>query len=679
MVCRFVLVGTGAISSAYIQVCANLKNAVIVAVVSRSGTSPPTLNVPIFPNVSSVSEGGVEYDAIIIGTPNGTHSDLIVEAANLGKHCLVEKPLDITPMACDRIEQAVLHHQIYVGVTYQRRFSPDNIAIKHLLETGVLGRIIGADLTAKFYRDQAYYDQAEYRGNYSMDGGGPFIQQAVHNVDIMCWFFGMPSHVQSMLGTFNHDMEAEDHGVALLRYPDGMIATMIASTCAYPGHPARLEITTEKGSFTLVNDAITEWHVQGVKNPTTTEAAHFQVHAGAKSAKVSDVSGHSSVVQDFIQALEEQRPPTITAQSARMATDVICQIYKVNATHHTTTTTTTRTATATATATRTATATATVPWVLSCFADEAADDLDAQILAVLQGGMSCIDLRNVNNKNVVDLTMQEARVVRAKLDRAGIRVNMLGSPIGKCSLDVDPQVDVVKLQKLAVVGNVVGCNRVRIFSYYNATAQDGGGGGGGEQGGPLTSEDWRKASLQRLQNLKAEANKLGMVLFLENEGGLYGDTVEHVLSLFQVLRDDNTNDNAPQIFGSIFDFDNYLQVGEDCWQAWLQLRECTDAFHLKESRKVRAAVKEGEDSAQESYEHVPLGTGDVEARKILQNAKTIGFRGALSLEPHLTHSPAVMETGPHGSGNQSLAELGPAGTFQVAADAAIALLSTLFL
>jgi sugar phosphate isomerase/epimerase len=74
-----------------------------------------------------------------------------------------------------------------------------------------------------------------------------------------------------------------------------------------------------------------------------------------------------------------------------------------------------------------------------------------------------------------------------------------------------------------------------------------------------------------------------------------------------------------------------------------------------------------------------LGTGDVEARKILQNAKTIGFRGALSLEPHLTHSPAVMETGPHGSGNQSLAELGPAGTFQVAADAAIALLSTLFL
>ena len=135
MVCRFVLVGTGAISSAYIQVCANLKNAVIVAVVSRSGTSPPTLSVPIFPNVSSVSEGGVEYDAIIIGTPNGTHSDLIVEAASLGKHCLVEKPLDITPMACDRIEKAVLHHQIYVGVTYQRRFSPDNIW-KHLEISG---------------------------------------------------------------------------------------------------------------------------------------------------------------------------------------------------------------------------------------------------------------------------------------------------------------------------------------------------------------------------------------------------------------------------------------------------------------------------------------------------------------------------------------------------------------
>jgi UDP-N-acetyl-2-amino-2-deoxyglucuronate dehydrogenase len=708
MVCRFILVGTGAISSTYVQVCSTMgsKRAIIVAVISRSGKCPKNLNgVPVFPNLSSVNDE-IEYDAIIIGTPNGTHSDLIVEAARLGKHSLVEKPLDITPSACDAVEEAIARHNVLVGVTYQRRFSPDNIAVKKLLDSNAFGRVIGADLSAKFFRDQAYYDQAEYRGGYSVDGGGPFIQQAVHNVDILCWFFGKPSQVQSMLGTFNHTMEAEDHGVALLRYPDGMIASIIASTCSYPGFPARLEITTERGSFTLVNDTITEWHVDGVENPTKmmSPSNNFQVHAGAKSAKVSDISGHFSVVEDFVSAIENgKEEPSVTAHSARMATDLICQIYNVggiynssggshcsgnggnsgggggsvggidssgsdgscsggdggnnnkggNGNTH---------------------GTPLLPWLLSCFADEAADTLDEQIFAVLKGGMSYIDLRNVNHKNVVDLTVKEARVIRAKLDCAGIRVNMLGSPIGKSSLDVDAQVDLERLRRLAVVGTVVGCNRVRIFSYYNSTTTTTSGGGGG----PLSDEEWGKASLQRLKNLKAEASKLGMVLFLENEGGMYGDTVKHVLSLLKELRDDGRKVEEPQVFGSIFDFDNYLQVGEDCWKAWEQLRECTDAFHLKESRKVITGNNNGGDGGKYSFEHVPLGAGDVEARRILQNAKSIGFSGALSLEPHLTHSPAVMKTGPHGSGNMSLAELGPAATFQVAADAAIALISSVY-
>lgn len=647
---RFILVGTGSISGTYVTSCHKTPGASIVGVVSRSGRCPSNLSVPVYASLAEVS---VEFDAVIICTPNGTHCQIVEEAAGMGKHSLVEKPLDITSQACDRLVATAKKHNVQVGVTFQRRFSPDNLAVKKLLDSGALGQVIAADLTAKFFRDQAYYDQAPYRGGYAIDGGGPFIQQAVHNIDIMCWFFGMPNKVQSMLGTFMHDIEAEDHGVAMLRYPNGMIGSIVASTCAAPGFPARLDINTTKGSFVLVNDVITEWHIQGVDNPKA--KTDFQVHAGASSAKVTDTAGHEAVVRDFVSALTHKRAPYITAESARLATDLIVEIYRNGAsTHHPKRGDNgeARSAKRQKFSTTTTTTTTLSPNFLSAFADEAADSLDDQLTSLRKGGMSWIDLRNVDGVNVSALKLSHARAIRAKLDAAGVRVSMLGSPIGKVSLDEEAKTCVERLQHLAVVSNIVGCNRVRIFSYYNSKKA------------PLGESEWRAESLKRLHKLKAEADRLGMVLFMENEPGLFGDTLVRVRSLLAELRDANA---SARVFGSIFDLDNFLQAGENVWLAWEALRDQTDAFHLKESKRTEGG----------SFEHVPLGEGDCSARRILADARERGYNGLLSLEPHLSHSPAVLTTGPHGSANRSLKELGPSGTFQVAADAAVALLASL--
>jgi len=284
-------------------------------------------------------------------------------------------------------------------------------------------------------------------------------------------------------------------------------------------------------------------------------------------------------------------------------------------------------------------------WVLSAFADEAGESAGEQLAALRKAGLDWIDLRNVDGYNVSDLPLADARRLRQRLDAAGVRVGMLGSPIGKCSLDCNLEEDLGKLRHLAAVGNIIGCGSVRIFSYYNSKAE------------PLQEEGWRAEAVQRLRALKKEASRLGMTLYLENEGGLFGDTVERVQSLLRELRDE---DEGARIFGSIFDFDNYLQVGEDVWKAWQTLRDVTDAFHLKESRHTPT----------NGFEHVPLGQGEVNSLKILQDAKQRGFKGSLSLEPHLTRSPAVLKTGPHGRANVNLDSIGAAGTFQIAAEAA---------
>ena len=324
---KFVLVGSGNISSTYAAAISKLPDAEIVGVVSRSGHRPDAVPGDL-PVAVSIAEIAVPFDAVILATPNGLHHQGAIEAASLGKHVLTEKPLDITIEAMDLMQSACKEAGVTLAVCYQRRMSPDNQVLKELLAGGALGRVYAADLSVKFYRDQAYYDSGAYRGTYSIDGGGPFIQQACHNVDLYAWFFGKPTRVVSMLSTMAHDMEAEDHGAALLYHENGMIGTIVASTLAKPGFAARLEIHAERGSVVLIDDIITHWSIQGLNNPT--RMGDYQTHDAASSAAVNDTSGHEGVIRDFIDAIRDGREPASNAASARVSTELILSIYGAN-------------------------------------------------------------------------------------------------------------------------------------------------------------------------------------------------------------------------------------------------------------------------------------------------------------------------------------------------------------
>lgn len=323
--CRFVIVGSGNISNTYVNSINNIDNAECVGIVSRSGKKPRdlTIDVDIAPTIREIK---TEFDAVILATPNGLHHQAAIEAAQLGKHVLTEKVLDINLGNCDKMIDACKKNNVLLAVTYQRRMNPDNIIIKEMLAAGQLGRVFAVDLEAKFYRDQAYYDSAVYRGNKAVDGGGPFIQQAAHDLDLYTWFFGVPAKVASALGTFLHDIEGEDHGAAIMKHENGMIGTVIASTCCKPGYSAKFSIFTDKGNFVMVNDAIAEWHIEGIENPS--KSANLSTHNGAASASVSNTYGHEKVITDFIQSINENRIPAISGDEARKSVELIQKIYE---------------------------------------------------------------------------------------------------------------------------------------------------------------------------------------------------------------------------------------------------------------------------------------------------------------------------------------------------------------
>ena len=280
-----------------------------------------------------------------------------------------------------------------------------------------------------------------------------------------------------------------------------------------------------------------------------------------------------------------------------------------------------------------------MPWILSAFADEAADAIDEQVKALTDADLHFIDPRGVAGHNIAALPFDLARQFKDTLDAANISVNMLGSPIGKIDIGDDFQGDLDKLDHLAEVGKILDCNRVRIFSYYNKA--------------DLPTDRWQQISLDRLGQLKARAGDLGLKLYHENEHAIFGETRQRVKIIADALHDGDT-------FCLIFDFDNFHQVGDDCWAAWLALRDRTDTIHLKDS--------------DENKQHVPVGQGAGQVGKILRDALARNWSGPLSLEPHLAHSPAVMATGPSGDANAALTDMTPPECFAIAAEAAHTLL-----
>ena len=323
---KFVIIGSGNIAGSYLSAVKNVSNARVVGVVSRNlNKAAGHENLPSFANLQEVD---LDFDAIIICTPNGLHHVSAIEAAKLGKHVLCEKPLDISLKAMDQMIASCMENNVKLGVAYQRRYSSDNPVIKKMLNGGELGKVFSVDLAVKNYRDDAYYSSGAYRGKYAIDGGGPFIQQACHYIDLYYWYFGKPSKLVSKLATFVHEIEVEDHGVVICEHDSGMIGSITASTATRPGFPAKLEIYTDKGYLVLENDVITRWEIDGVENPSTEKTDAKNTHTGAATAVVNDTKNHELIISDFVNAIKEDRAPLITGESARNATEIILEIYK---------------------------------------------------------------------------------------------------------------------------------------------------------------------------------------------------------------------------------------------------------------------------------------------------------------------------------------------------------------
>ena len=233
------------------------------------------------------------------------------------------------------------------------------------------------------------------------------------------------------------------------------------------------------------------------------------------------------------------------------------------------------------------------------FADEASPIIDQQIIAMQRNSLQGLEIRNVDGESVAAITLDKAREVRAKMDAAGLTVWSIGSPIGKIDIEKDDfNAHMDTLRHVIKVAKILGAENIRMFSFYIPAGKN--------------PADYRDEVLRRLHVMADAAEGTGVTLCHENEKGIYGDMADRCLEILEA---------EPRIAG-VFDPANFVQCGQDTWEAWKQLGSKIKYMHIKDALFADNSV-------------VPAGKGDGQVEKILKAFLDQGGE-CLTVEPHLT-------------------------------------------
>ena len=277
-----------------------------------------------------------EIRAVCIATPSATHAELGIEAANAGKHLIVEKPADIVTDRIDALMEAGEKNGVKITVFFQARFHPLNIRIRQAIQEGRLGKLIGIHGHLPWYRQQVYYDgpHGEWKGTWQMDGGGSLMNQGIHTMDLLLWFGGKVESVAGMYDVFGHDIEAEDQTVALMRFSNGALGTMYATTCCYSGFDQRITIYGSKGAIVKEEGKLVSWKMAGDEDGSEEREVIqlFGQHGDTAAADpmAAAFDGHTQIVADLMESIRDQREPAIDLASTRHSVEIINAIYEAS-------------------------------------------------------------------------------------------------------------------------------------------------------------------------------------------------------------------------------------------------------------------------------------------------------------------------------------------------------------
>lgn len=323
---RYALIGCGRVAPSHITAAKN-NNLHIAAVCDTDPNPYMQLNdVPLYTDYQDMLNK-VQPALVAIATPSGLHAQQAIDCLNAGAHVIVEKPMAMNLADAAKIAETAQSTGLVVGVNLQNRFNPAVQQLKKAVDAGRFGRIFHAGMQLQWYRDNDYYRSATWRGTHAQDGG-VMMNQAIHGIDLLNWMMKAdPEQVKAFRSTLARNMEAEDLGMAVLRYPCGALASLQCTTLRH--HMAEeqvLEISGERGFVRLGGSCAQVIETWRFDDNAANEEANMCREYGLNPAHVYGC-GHTLHYADVLRAIATGTQPLVNAEEGMRALAIILAAY----------------------------------------------------------------------------------------------------------------------------------------------------------------------------------------------------------------------------------------------------------------------------------------------------------------------------------------------------------------
>ncbi len=268
-----------------------------------------------------------KLDLIAIATESGMHAEIALYCIDHGIHCIIEKPIAMSIQDADEIVRRSRKKGVKVSACHQNRF---NVAVQEMrkaLESGRFGRLSHGSVHVRWNRNEEYYTQAPWRGKWALDGGA-LMNQCIHGIDLLRWMLG--DEAEEVYGQtrrqFHDYLEAEDIGMAVVRFKNGAIATIEGTTNVYPQNlEETLYLFGEKGTVKLGGTSTNNIDVWQFADETEADSRNKGLEEATSNVYGN---GHTSLYADMMDAIEKDGTPYVDAVAGRNALELVLAVYK---------------------------------------------------------------------------------------------------------------------------------------------------------------------------------------------------------------------------------------------------------------------------------------------------------------------------------------------------------------
>lgn len=512
-------------------------------------------------------------DVLHICTPHYLHVPMTIYGLERGINVFMEKPPAISREQFALLTKAKKEKQL--GICFQNRFNESTKAVIDMLKDPEVGKVKGARAFVTWNRSKEYYSEGPWRGSWELEGGGALINQSIHTLDLLVQFMGKP--IRSEASIHNHHLkgviDVEDTVEAYIEFQKGPVL-FYATTANNSNSPVLIELECENATIRIEGTEVTKVTPDGMKENIT-------FHKGVSLGKDYWGYGHKACIQSYYNCLKTGEKFQIQLEDVEDTFTLMMDIYQ------------------------SAKEGKVIEFdkrpKLSGFADEIDSDFDKQIEVLQECNMTYIELRGAYGRSISSFSLEEAKVLKEKLDIAGIKVSAIGSPIGKIGIKEDFEAHYKSFCHLVELAKLFESKYIRVFSFFMPEGE--------------IAENYKIAVLERLQRMINFAKENGVILLHENEKEIYGDTIERCKELMEAL--------SCEHFMMTFDFANFIQCGQNPWEAFVALKPYIAYVHIK-------------DAMMDNHMVVPAGLGDGRIRDIVMALEAGKYEGFYSLEPHLT-------------------------------------------